>query len=181
MSYAVAEPEERYRIAATAQSKLPVIRRVLERHPNEPSLVIGAYLDQLDELGAALDAPVIQGSTPNKERERLYQAFRTGEIRTLVVSKVANFSIDRPEAAVAVQVSGTFGSRQEEAQRLGRVLRPKADGRQAPFYTVVSRDTLDSEYAAHRQRFLAEQGYAYTIVDADDLLGPALPEFPVED
>src|SRR5215211_2312814 len=172
MTYAVAEPEERYRIAATAQSKLPVIRRVLERHPNEPSLVIGAYLDQLEELGTALDAPVIQGSTTNRERERLFDAFRRGEIRTLVVSKVANFSIDLPEAAVAVQVSGTFGSRQEEAQRLGRVLRPKADGRQAHFYTVVSRDTLDSEYAAHRQRFLAEQGYAYTIVDAADLAGP---------
>jgi DNA excision repair protein ERCC-3 len=172
MTYAVAEPEERYRIAATAQSKLPVIRRVLERHPNEPSLVIGAYLDQLEELGAALDCPVIQGSTTNKEREKLFDAFRNGEIRTLVVSKVANFSIDLPEAAVAVQVSGTFGSRQEEAQRLGRVLRPKADGRQAHFYTVVSRDTLDSEYAAHRQRFLAEQGYAYTIVDAADLAGP---------
>jgi DNA excision repair protein ERCC-3 len=171
MTYAVAEPEERYRIAATAQSKLPVIRRVLERHPDEPSLVIGAYLDQLEELGAALDAPVIQGSTTNKEREKLFDAFRSGEIRVLVVSKVANFSIDLPEAAVAVQVSGTFGSRQEEAQRLGRVLRPKADGRQAHFYTVVSRDTLDSEYAAHRQRFLAEQGYAYTIVDAADLAG----------
>src|SRR5918993_2137748 len=172
MTYAVAEPEERYRIAATAQSKLPVIRRVLERHPDEPSLVIGAYLDQLEELGTALDAPVIQGSTTNREREKLFDAFRKGEIRTLVVSKVANFSIDLPEAAVAVQVSGTFGSRQEEAQRLGRVLRPKADGRQAHFYTVVSRDTLDSEYAAHRQRFLAEQGYAYTIVDAADLAGP---------
>src|SRR4051794_20460739 len=172
MTYAVAEPEERYRIAATAESKLPVIRRVLDRHPDEQKLVIGAYLDQLDELGVALDAPVIQGSTTNKERERLFQAFRIGEIKTLVVSKVANFSIDLPEAAVAVQVSGTFGSRQEEAQRLGRVLRPKADGRQAHFYTVVSRDTLDSEYAAHRQRFLAEQGYTYTIVDAADLAGP---------
>src|SRR5919107_1890306 len=120
MTYAVAEPEERYRIAATAQSKLPVIRRVLERHPDEPSLVIGAYLDQLEELGAALDAPVIQGSTTNKEREKLFDQFRNGEVRVLVVSKVANFSIDLPEAAVAVQVSGTFGSRQEEAQRPGR-------------------------------------------------------------
>ena len=148
---------------------------MLERHPDEPTLVIGAYLDQLEELGEALRRPVIQGSTRNAERERLFDAFRRGEIRTLVVSKVANFSIDLPEAAVAVQVSGTFGSRQEEAQRLGRVLRPKADGRQAHFYSVVSRDTLDTEYAAHRQRFLAEQGYAYRIVDAADLLGPALP------
>jgi DNA excision repair protein ERCC-3 len=115
---------------------------------------------------------VIKGETPDKERQRLFDAFRSGDVGLLVVSKVANFSIDLPEAAVAVQVSGTFGSRQEEAQRLGRVLRPKADGRQAHFYTVVSRDTLDSEYAAHRQRFLAEQGYAYTIVDAADLAGP---------
>jgi DNA excision repair protein ERCC-3 len=114
--------------------------------------------------------PVIQGSTKNSERELLFEAFRRKEIQGLVVSKVANFSIDLPEAAVAIQVSGTFGSRQEEAQRLGRVLRPKADGRSAHFYTVISRDTVDQEYAAHRQRFLAEQGYPYTIVDADDVL-----------
>ena len=126
-------------------------------------------------LGGELDAPVIQGSTRNAERERLFDLFRNGELRTLVVSKVANFSIDLPEATVAVQVSGTFGSRQEEAQRLGRLLRPKEDGRQAHFYSVVSRDTLDTDYAAHRQRFLAEQGYAYTIRDADDFLGPQLP------
>jgi DNA excision repair protein ERCC-3 len=153
-----------------------VVRAILGRHPGEPSLVIGAYLDQLDELGEMLDAPVVQGSTRNTERERLFDAFRSGEIPVLVVSKIANFAIDLPEATVAVQMSGTFGSRQEEAQRLGRILRPKKDGRQAHFYAVVSRDTLDTEYASHRQRFLAEQGYAYTIVDADDLLGPALPE-----
>jgi DNA excision repair protein ERCC-3 len=117
---------------------------------------------------------VIKGSTKNKEREELFAKFRTGEIQTLVVSKVANFSIDLPEASVAVQVSGTFGSRQEEAQRLGRLLRPKADGGQAHFYSVVSRDTVDADYAAHRQRFLAEQGYAYRITDADDLLGPTV-------
>jgi DNA excision repair protein ERCC-3 len=173
MTYATAEPEDRYRIAATARTKLPVIERIVDRHPNDQILVIGAYLDQLDDIAAHLgDVPVIQGSTTTKERERLYDEFRRGEQRVLVVSKVANFSIDLPEAAVAVQISGTFGSRQEEAQRLGRVLRPKQDGRQAHFYTVVSRDTLDAEYAAHRQRFLAEQGYAYTIVDADDLLRP---------
>jgi DNA excision repair protein ERCC-3 len=169
MHYAVSEPEERYRVCATAASKRPVVRMILDRHRGERVLVIGAYLSQLDELGVDLDAPVIQGSTRNAERERLFEAFRTGEITTLVVSKVANVSIDLPEAGVAIQVSGTFGSRQEEAQRLGRVLRPKSDGRPAHFYTVVARDTLDSEYAAHRQRFLAEQGYAYTIVDADDL------------
>ncbi|WP_444949690.1 DNA repair helicase XPB [Micromonospora ureilytica] len=177
MSYATAEAEERYRMAATARTKLPVVKALVDRHPDDQVLVIGAYIDQLHQLGEYLDAPIIQGSTTNKERERLFDAFRTGEIRTLVISKVGNFSIDLPEAAVAIQVSGTFGSRQEEAQRLGRVLRPKADGRQAHFYTVVSRDTIDTEYAAHRQRFLAEQGYAYTIVDADDVLGPTLPSF----
>jgi len=169
MTYATAEPEERYRVGATARSKLAVVKRLVDKHAGDGTLVIGAYLDQLEELGSALDAPIIQGSTRTSERERLYEAFRTGEISLLVVSKVANFSVDLPEATVAIQVSGTFGSRQEEAQRLGRVLRPKGDGHAAHFYTVVSRDTLDQEYAAHRQRFLAEQGYAYTIVDADEL------------
>jgi DNA excision repair protein ERCC-3 len=176
LGYATAEAEERYRLCSTAHTKLPVVKAILDRHPGEPALVIGAYLDQLDELGRELDAPIVQGSTRNAEREKLFDQFRRGELRTLVVSKVANFSIDLPEASVAIQVSGTFGSRQEEAQRLGRLLRPKTDGRQAHFYSVVSRDTLDTDYAAHRQRFLAEQGYAYTIMDADDLLGPALPE-----
>ncbi|HHT32891.1 MAG TPA: DEAD/DEAH box helicase [Corynebacterium sp.] len=175
MVYATAEAADRYRLAATSPTKIPVVEKLLDRHPGEPTLVIGAYLDQLEELGQALDAPVIDGKTPNKRREELFDAFRTGELTTLVVSKVANFSIDLPEAAVAVQVSGTFGSRQEEAQRLGRLLRPKADGGGAIFYSVVARDTLDTEYAAHRQRFLAEQGYAYRIADADELLGPSLP------
>ena len=169
MAYATAEPEDRYKLCSTARTKLPVVKRLVERHDGDRVLVIGAYLDQLDELGEALAASVIQGSTTNRERERLYDAFRVGEVRVLVVSKVANFSVDLPEAAVAIQVSGTFGSRQEEAQRLGRVLRPKADGKTAHFYTVVARDTLDQEYAAHRQRFLAEQGYAYTITDSEDL------------
>jgi DNA excision repair protein ERCC-3 len=175
MSYATAEPEEQYRRAATARTKLPVVKALLRRHHSDQVLVIGAYLDQLAELGEFLDAPVVQGQTTNREREKLFDAFRRGELSTLVLSKVGNFSIDLPEATVAVQVSGTFGSRQEEAQRLGRILRPKADGRQAHFYTVVARDTIDAEYAAHRQRFLAEQGYAYTIVDAEDVLGPSLP------
>jgi DNA excision repair protein ERCC-3 len=170
MTYATAEAEDRYRLCSTARTKLPVVQRLVRRHAADQVLVIGAYLDQLDELGAELDAPIIQGSTTTRERERLYDAFRAGQVRVLVVSKVANFSIDLPEAAVAIQVSGTFGSRQEEAQRLGRVLRPKSDGRTAHFYTVVARDTVDQEYAAHRQRFLAEQGYAYTITDADDIL-----------
>ncbi|MEV0454721.1 DNA repair helicase XPB [Catellatospora methionotrophica] len=181
LSYAAIEPEEKYKYAATVKAKLPVIEALIERHSDEQVLVIGAYLEQLHEIGRYLEekgvaAPIVHGGTTNKERERLFDAFRDGSVRTLILSKVGNFSIDLPEAAVAVQVSGTFGSRQEEAQRLGRVLRPKGDGRQAHFYTVVSRDTIDTEYAAHRQRFLAEQGYAYTIVDADDVLsgpGPA--------
>jgi DNA excision repair protein ERCC-3 len=176
LGYAVAEAEERYKMASTARTKINVVKAVLERHPGEPTLVIGAYLDQLDELGAALNAPIIQGATRNREREELFERFRQGELPVLVVSKVANFSIDLPEASVAIQVSGTFGSRQEEAQRLGRLLRPKGDGRQAHFYSIVSRDTVDTDYAAHRQRFLAEQGYAYRIIDADDLLGPAVPD-----
>jgi DNA excision repair protein ERCC-3 len=174
--YATSEADERYRMCACARTKIPVVKSILARHPDEPALVIGAYIDQLEEMGAALDCPIIQGSTTNKERERLFGAFRRGELPRLVVSKVANFSIDLPEASVAIQISGTFGSRQEEAQRLGRLLRPKGDGRQAHFYSVVSRDSVDAEYAAHRQRFLAEQGYAYRIVDADDLLGPPVPE-----
>jgi DNA excision repair protein ERCC-3 len=176
MAYATAEPDERYKLCATARTKLPVVRAILDRHPGEPALVIGAYLEQLHELAGDLDCPVVEGSTRNAVREKLFDAFRRGEVPRLVVSKVANFSIDLPEASVAVQVSGTFGSRQEEAQRLGRLLRPKGDHRQAHFYAVVSRDTLDTEYAAHRQRFLAEQGYAYRIMDADDLLGPPVPE-----
>ncbi|KXO89276.1 DNA repair helicase XPB [Tsukamurella pseudospumae] len=176
MQYATAEADERYQMCSTAHTKIAVVKSTLERHKGAPTLVIGAYLDQLEELGRELDAPVITGSVKNKEREALFDRFRSGEISTLVVSKVANFSIDLPEASVAVQVSGTFGSRQEEAQRLGRLLRPKADGGTAHFYSVVSRDTLDADYAAHRQRFLAEQGYAYRIVDADDILGPAIGE-----
>jgi DNA excision repair protein ERCC-3 len=176
LAYATAEADERYKLCATARTKMPVVQAILDSHPGEPALVIGAYLEQLHELGEALDCPVVEGSTRNAEREKLFDAFRSGEIPRLVVSKVANFSIDLPEASVAVQVSGTFGSRQEEAQRLGRLLRPKGDQRQAHFYSVVSRDTLDAEYAAHRQRFLAEQGYAYRIMDADDLLGPPVPE-----
>jgi len=167
MAYATADADQRYRICSTARSKMRVIKSILQRHAGEQVLIIGAYLEQLEEIGAELDAPVLQGSTRTAERERLFDAFRSGELRTLVVSKVANFSIDLPEAAVAIQISGTFGSRQEEAQRLGRLLRPKADGRQAHFYSIVARDTVDADYAAHRQRFLAEQGYAYTIRDAE--------------
>lgn len=170
LTYATAEPEEKYRYCATTATKQRVCEAIVRRHTGEQVLVIGQYIDQLDELGDHLGAPVIKGGTTNLQREKLFDAFRAGELSVLVVSKVANFSIDLPEASVAVQVSGTFGSRQEEAQRLGRVLRPKADGRSARFYSVVARDTVDQDFAAHRQRFLAEQGYAYRIVDADELL-----------
>jgi DNA excision repair protein ERCC-3 len=169
MTYAVAEPEDRYRLAATASGKNRVVEEIVAQHPDDQVLVIGQYLDQLEELSEHLDAPLITGATTVRERQRLFDAFRSGEISRLVVSKVANFSIDLPEASVAIQVSGSFGSRQEEAQRLGRVMRPKADGRTAHFYAVVARDTVDQDFAAHRQRFLAEQGYAYRIVDAEDL------------
>ncbi len=168
--YAVAEFEDKYRLAAHAPAKTRIVRRLLAEHEGEQTLIIGQYLDQLEELAESLAAPLVTGKTPVRERERLFEAFRTGEITTLVVSKVANFSVDLPEATVAIQVSGTFGSRQEEAQRLGRILRPKADGRTAHFYTIVTRETVDAEFAAKRQRFLAEQGYAYSIVAGDDLL-----------
>jgi DNA excision repair protein ERCC-3 len=177
MAYATAEPEERYRRAATVRSKLPVVRHLAQAHAHDRVLVIGQYLDQLEILGSELDAPVVTGQTPVREREQRFAAFRDGALPRLVVSKVANFSIDLPEANVAIQVSGTFGSRQEEAQRLGRILRPKADGGRARFYTVVSRDTNDTEFAQRRQRFLAEQGYAYQLVDASALLADGIPRF----
>ena len=167
--YATAEPDERYRLASTTEEKTRLVERLIERHAGEQVLVIGQYLDQLAEIAEHVGAPTITGETRVKERERLFEAFRRGEERVLVVSKVANFSVDLPEASVAIQVSGSFGSRQEEAQRLGRLLRPKADGRRARFYTVVSRDTVDADFAHNRQRFLAEQGYAYRIVDAEEI------------
>ncbi|MCG7440221.1 DNA repair helicase XPB [Corynebacterium sp. ACRPQ] len=166
MLYATAQPRDRYRIAAQAAAKLRAVDKILARHPQQ-ALIIGGYVDQLKELGAHLDAPVIDGSTSTAKRERLFQQFRDGTLPVLVVSKVANFSIDLPEAALAIQVSGTFGSRQEEAQRLGRLLRPKEE--EALFYSLVTRDSLDADYAVHRQRFLAEQGYAYRLIDALDL------------
>lgn len=175
LTYATAEPEERYRLAACTREKVGVVKSLVARHADRPTLVIGQYLEQLEELGEELDAPVITGATSVKERQRLFDGFRSSEIGLLVVSKVANFSIDLPSAEVAIQVSGSFGSRQEEAQRLGRLLRPGDPGpdgerKVAHFYTLVSRDTVDAEFAQNRQRFLSEQGYAYRIVDAGDEL-----------
>ncbi len=195
--YSVAEDQDRYRIASSASTKQQVARRIIEKHPGESVLVIGQYIDQLEDFAEALQAPLITGQTPVDERERLFGEFRSGDIKLLVVSKVANFSVDLPDASVAIQISGSFGSRQEEAQRLGRLLRPKSSARaaerrsletagggttvavaveeaEAPiltasFYTLVTRDTVDQDFAQNRQRFLAEQGYAYTILDSGEL------------
>jgi DNA excision repair protein ERCC-3 len=168
LEYAAATDDERYRLAASAPAKITAVRELIAMHPDERILVIGQYLDQLDELSEALNAPQITGATPVDERELLYQQFRDGVISLLVVSKVANFSVDLPEASVAIQVSGSFGSRQEEAQRLGRLLRPKQSGHTASFYTLIARDTVDQDYAQNRQRLLAEQGYSDPSTDAVD-------------
>jgi DNA excision repair protein ERCC-3 len=165
MEYAVANDRQRFRIAATSPAKRHVISQLIDRHPDDQVLVIAQYLDQIDDVSDTLGLPTITGATPIDERERLYEEFRTGKIRVLLVSKVANFSVDLPDASVAIQISGSFGSRQEEAQRLGRILRPKRDGRSAVFYTVVARDTVEQDFAQNRQRFLTEQGYAYEIID----------------
>ena len=169
LEYAIANQDEKYRLAASSPIKVPVIEKLLAKHAGEPTLVIGQYIDQLHAVADALKAELITGDTPISERERLFAEFREGRVSVLVVSKVANFSIDLPEASVAIQISGSYGSRQEEAQRLGRLLRPKADGRTASFYTLIARDTVDQDFAQNRQRFLAEQGYAYEIIDAVDL------------
>jgi DNA excision repair protein ERCC-3 len=177
MAYAIAEEREKYRVAAENPLKLDLLDRLLLRHRDDQVLVIGQYLDQLATVAERYGAPLITGKTATLERERLYEAFRTGEVRLLIVSKVANFSIDLPDANVAIQISGTFGSRQEEAQRLGRILRPKPDGQLAHFYTLVTRDTRDQEFAANRQMFLTEQGYRYEILYPEELAAaaPALP------
>jgi len=169
MTYALAEPKERFRLAATNRAKLALTQQLLARHGGRQALVIGTYVQQLRELAERLEAPLITGKTPVAERARLYDRFRTGELPVLVVSKVANFALDLPSASVAVQVSGTYGSRQEEAQRLGRLLRPKEGDNRAWFYTLVTRDTEEQDAAHKRQRFLAEQGYRYTVLSDEDL------------
>ncbi len=170
MAHAKASGQAKAKVAAGITAKLDVVEALLERHRGEPTLIIGTYLDGLTAVAEANDLPLITGKTPDRTRLELFDRLRRGELEALVVSKVGNYSLDLPEVSVAIQVSGTFGSRQEEAQRLGRILRPKADGRQASFYTLVARDTVEQEHAARRQRFLAEQGYHYEIVDADDLV-----------
>ena len=173
MGYALAEPKERFRLAATNPAKLALTEQLLSRHEGRQALVIGTYVQQLRELAERLEAPLITGQTPVAERARLYDRFRNGELPVLVVSKVANFALDLPSASVAVQVSGTYGSRQEEAQRLGRLLRPKDGDNRAWFYTLVTRDTEEQDAAHRRQRFLAEQGYHYTVLSSEDLVPTA--------
>ncbi len=169
-AYAVADQRTQFRMAAENPAKLDVLDALLARHGSEQVLVIGQYLDQLDAIARRTRAPLINGKTPQEERIALYQRFRAGDLRCLVVSKVGNFAVDLPDASVILQVSGAFGSRQEEAQRLGRVLRPKQDGRRALFYTLVSDETLEQDFGQHRQVFLAEQGYAYEILAAHEVL-----------
>lgn len=168
LSYAVAEEAQKFRIAAENPRKRVLVEKILERHIGAPCLVIGQYLHQLELIAADLDAPLVSGETPQAERERLYDAFRNGRLKTLVLSKVGNFALDLPDAQVMVQVSGAFGSRQEEAQRLGRVLRPKG-GVTASFYSLVTRETKEEDFAHHRQLFLTEQGYGYQIMDEAEL------------
>ena len=163
MNYAVASARQKFRIASENPDKFPIVCELIKRHEGDQILVIGQYIEQLKGIATSLNAPLIMGQTPNLERGKLYEQFRQGEIKLLVVSKVANFAIDLPDANVAIQISGTFGSRQEEAQRLGRILRPKTDGSLAHFYSIVTRDSRDQEFAINRQLFLTEQGYRYTI------------------
>jgi DNA excision repair protein ERCC-3 len=170
LNYAMAEDREKYRLAAESPAKLTMTRYLVERHRDDQILIIGQYIDQLKQLASELEAPLLTGRTPVGQREKLYEQFRRGDLKRLVVSKVANFAIDLPDANVAIQVSGTFGSRQEEAQRLGRILRPKSDGSLAYFYSIVTRDTRDQDFSANRQLFLTEQGYRYVIEDAEALL-----------
>ncbi len=170
MEYAVAEWREKYRIASENEAKDEIVGHLLSKYSDQRVLVIGQYLKQLRRLSKRFDLPLITGTTPNSVREDLYNRFRTGEVRHLVLSKVGNFAIDLPDANVLIQVSGTFGSRQEEAQRLGRILRPKANGETAHFYTLVSRDTRELDFAHHRQLFLTEQGYSYSIADGKEML-----------
>ncbi len=169
MAYAVSEDKDKYRIAAENPVKIEALQTILAKHPDDQILIIGQYIDQLLGIKEIVDAPLITGKTPVRDREALYEKFRTGEVKRLIVSKVANFAIDLPDANVAIQVSGTYGSRQEEAQRLGRILRPKRNGLLAHFYTLVTRDTKDQEFAAKRQLFLTEQGYRYEILGHHDL------------
>ena len=174
--YALANDRKKYRIAAENPIKFDLVKQLVKYHTDDNVLVIGMYLSQLYEIAEQIDAPLITGKTSNADREMLYNKFREGEIKCLVVSKVANFALDLPDANVAIQVSGTFGSRQEEAQRLGRILRPKVDGSFARFYSIITKDTRDMDFAAKRQLFLTEQGYQYVIASDDENIWEKPPE-----
>ena len=168
MEYALANRRAQFRIAAENPAKMDRLRQLLEQHEEGRVLVIGEYIAQIEAIAKEIGAPLITGKTPQAEREQTYERFRRGELGCIVLSKVGNFAIDLPDADVLIQVSGMFGSRQEEAQRLGRILRPKADGRAAHFFTLVSRDTREEDFAHHRKLFLTEQGYSYQVVVADE-------------
>jgi len=169
LTYAMADEHDKYREAAENPRKLALLDQLLLKHPDDSVLIIGMYLSQLQKVAERYGYPIITGKTNVQDREKWYGLFRTGELKRLIVSKVANFAIDLPDANVAIQVSGTFGSRQEEAQRLGRILRPKREGLLAHFYSLVTRDTRDQDFAANRQLFLTEQGYRYDILYEDEL------------
>ncbi len=171
MEYAVTEPRQKYHVAAENPLKLEVLDQLLDKHPDDQLLIIGMYLDQLKQVEERYGYPIITGKTPVRERRKLFQQFRDGDVQRLIISKVGNFAIDLPDASVMIQISGTFGSRQEEAQRLGRILRPKRNGLLAHFYTLVSKDTRDQDYSANRQLFLTEQGYRYTILYDHEVAG----------
>jgi DNA excision repair protein ERCC-3 len=171
-AYLSAGSREKFRIASESPAKTEVVKSLLESHKGDLVLIIGQYIDQLKNLARILDVPLITGKIPNRERAVLYDKFRKGEIKVLMVSKVGNFAIDLPDANVAIQVSGTFGSRQEEAQRLGRILRPKSGGGRAYFYSLVTRDTREEHFANNRQLFLTEQGYSYEIKDVTEITSP---------
>jgi len=163
MTYAVADKRKKFRISSENPAKLRMVRKILRLHRDKQILLIGMYIDQLKSIAVDLNIPLITGSTSQRRRDELYGRFKDSRITILAVSKVANFAVDLPDAAVAIQISGTFGSRQEEAQRLGRILRPKAGENQAYFYSLVTQDTVEQDFALKRQLFLCEQGYAYRI------------------
>lgn len=165
IDYAVASPREKHKIASMNKAKLPIVKEIIDKCPTDKILVIGQYLSQLEDIAKELDCILITGKTPNSQRDKIYSDFREGKIKVLVVSKVANFAIDLPDASLAIQVSGTFGSRQEEAQRLGRILRPKEQ--KSRFFTLITRNTVEEQFGSNRQKFLAEQGYEYKIIRYD--------------
>jgi len=169
MPYALADARQKFRIASENPDKQALVRKILKRHEGEQVLLIGLYIDQIKDIASELQIPLLTGTTAQRKRDAVYADFKEGRVKVLAVSKIANFAVDLPDASVAIQISGTFGSRQEEAQRLGRILRPKNGRNQAHFYNLVTRDTVEQDFALKRQLFLCEQGYEYVILDAAEL------------